>query len=342
MNRVLVRELGLAGLLRRAYFLRDIPSDSSQGKIEDHPPPEVASLSSDYPRFLRQIIAQSLRYPNDVWLATHVNYAQIQIITNLMRPSRAGVMIHASELDEAFSTIKYFALKRAGFVMAVSEYSKRKAVKLGIRPERIHVVTNGIEDPCPDWLPSTVSQVNSTVLFVGRMDERYKGQMELLDSMALLRNQISGLKLVFVGGGKLLSYWRHEADKRGVSHLVEFAGRVSDFELHRHYQEASVFAMTSENEGFGLVYAEAMAHGLPCIGSDRDASREVIAQGVSGFCVPSGNSTALADAIQTLMGSPAQSRAMGKAGRQRFTDHFTIKHYRTRLIAAMEEWLLSV
>ncbi|MDT0616726.1 glycosyltransferase family 4 protein, partial [Streptomyces lancefieldiae] len=119
---------------------------------------------------------------------------------------------------------------------------------------------------------------------------------------------------------------------------VEFAGRVSDEELRQCYQSAAVFVMPSENEGFGLVYAEAMAHGVPCIGSDRDAAREVIAHGESGLCVPAGNSTALADAIVALLRSTELRSQMSRAARMRFLAHFSAEKHRDRLLVELRRW----
>lgn len=251
-------------------------------------------------------------------------------------------MLHAAELDEAFTRLKRFALLRAGRVFAVSEFTKKKALTLGVKASRIHVLYNGVEDPCPEWEPGQYNRTSETVLFAGRMDERYKGQMELLDAMVLLRRRLPGLKLVFVGGGRTLNEWKGETEQRGLTDIVEFTGRISDEELTRRYKSSALFAMPSHNEGFGLVYAEAMAHGLPCIGSDRDAAREVIAHGGTGLCVPAGNSTALADAIYTLLRSPELRGRMGGAGRQRFLGNFTAEKHCESLLAAMALWREAV
>jgi glycosyltransferase involved in cell wall biosynthesis len=176
------------------------------------------------------------------------------------------------------------------------------------------------------------------VLFVGRMDERYKGQLDLIDALDILRFRHPKLRLVFVGGGAALSDWREEARRRGVHERVTFTGRISDRELAEYYSTATLFAMPSENEGFGLVYAEAMAYSLPCVGSDWDAATEVISHGETGLCVPAHNSTALAGALSELLEDRGLRESMGRSGRLRFEKNFTAGVYREKLLVALREW----
>lgn len=334
VNRLLVRELADAGELGRAYFLWDRPAD-----IEATVPGlaqlgQVRGYGLRRHSFLRDIAWCALRHRRDLWLCTHVNYASIGLAVNPGGWKRVGVLLHAAELDDHFTLPKRMALRRAGWLIAVSEFTKRKAIGLGADPARIHVVPNGVADACPGWRPGPAPQ-KPMVLFVGRMDERYKGQMDLLDAMTLLRDRHPDLRLVFVGSGRSLSDWQAEAHRRHLDDCVEFTGRVDDAGLARRYAAATVFAMPSENEGFGLVYAEAMAHGVPCIGSDRDAAREVIRHGETGYCVPAGNSTALADAIACIVKSPGLRARMSVAARRRFQEHFTLDCHRGRLLQTL-------
>ena len=338
MNRTLVQELAQAGRLRRAFFLWD---DAWTGMEEGRRMKAEGWVRLyDLARgaFLKDLLTQALRYPSDFWICTHVNYAFLGILVGLLRGKKVAVMLHAAELDDDVSWLKSWALRRAGLMITVSEYTKRKALALGVRPERVHILHNGVADPCPEGPKSSSAASAPMVLFVGRMDERYKGQMELLDAMVILRRRLPRLHLVFVGGGRSLDYWRREAELRDLSGMVEFAGRVSEVDLRSAYERAALFAMPSENEGFGLVYAEAMAHGLPCIGSDRDAAREVIVDGATGYCVPAGNAVVLADAIQRVVDSPALRANMGSAGRRRFEENFTTAKYRERLLDLMQSW----
>lgn len=342
MNRLLVRELEASNLLRKAHFLWDDTNTvSEEGRLaQDRGSVQFYSLGRF--AFARNLALQTLKFPRDLWLCTHLNYTALGLMVNRWRSRRVGVMLHAAELDEDLTPLKRFALRQAGFVVAVSEFTKRKAMAHGVRASRIHVVPNGVDDPCPHWREAEAKDEEAPrIYFVGRMDERYKGQMELLDAVKLLQTRWPGLRMIFVGGGATLDEWKAEAARRGLDDLVVFSGRVSDEELRKSYADATVFAMPSENEGFGLVYAEAMAFGVPCIGSDRDAAREVISHEQTGYCVPSGNSTAVADAIHSLLKSPQRRAAMAVASRRRFLECFSADQYRLRLAATLDRWLVS-
>ena len=94
--------------------------------------------------------------------------------------------------------------------------------------------------------------------------------------------------------------------------------------------------MPSRQEGFGLVYAEAMWHGLPCIGSTRDAAREVIEAGETGFLVPFGDVEAIGAAIADLLSDEERRDRMGEVARRRARERFGYASFRTALRAALD------
>ena len=93
--------------------------------------------------------------------------------------------------------------------------------------------------------------------------------------------------------------------------------------------------MPSRQEGFGLVYAEAMWHGLPCLGSTADAAGEVIAQGETGLLVPYGDVAAIEAALTSLLGDPDARARMGEAGRRRARERFGYPRFRDDLLSAL-------
>lgn len=338
VNRFLISQLVENGALRQAFLLwEDVGALTPEGRgmLEQG---WIRGFGFRRVKCALALVWHALRNPGDAWICTHVNYALLGLLLTGWRRKRVLLFIYAAELDDGMTWLKRFALRQVGHLVAISAYSKKKAIKLGVHPERVTVMHLGVADPCPGWTPSTDLNRAPRVLFVGRMDERYKGQMELIDAMALLHRRFPDLKLVFVGGGRNLDEWKQEAMRRELQHVVEFRGRVSDEELARAYTEATVFAMPSHNEGFGLVYVEAMARGLPCIGGERDATCEVIAHGETGSCVAAGNSTAVADAVQALLLSPELRARYGRASRARFVAHFSAVKYAERLHTTVDEW----
>ena len=144
-------------------------------------------------------------------------------------------------------------------------------------------------------------------------------------------------ELWIAGGGDDAARLAAKARERGVADCVRFLGRVSDAELGALYRRASVFAMPSRQEGFGLVYAEAMWWGLPCIGSTADAAGQVIAAGETGELVPYGDVAALGARARAACSRIASGAArMGEAGRRRAREHFGYGRFRADLLTALE------
>jgi phosphatidylinositol alpha-1,6-mannosyltransferase len=175
------------------------------------------------------------------------------------------------------------------------------------------------------------------ILIVGRMwsSERGKGHDTLLAALPRVRERVAGAQLWIVGEGDDVARLEASARALGIFDAVRFLGGVSNRDLGRLYRSAGVYAMPSRQEGFGLVYAEAMWHGLPCIGSTSDAAREVIADARTGLLVPYNEPEATADAIATLLSDRELAERMGRAGAEEARRRFTYERFRNDLLAAI-------
>jgi glycosyltransferase involved in cell wall biosynthesis len=121
---------------------------------------------------------------------------------------------------------------------------------------------------------------------------------------------------------------------------VRFLGRISratadgERRLGEIYAGATAFAMPSLYEPFGIVFLEAMAHGLACVASDRCAMPEIVADGVTGYVVPARDVERLAVKLLELA-DPERARAFGDAGRRRFLERFTWDAVAARIVEAL-------
>ena len=117
------------------------------------------------------------------------------------------------------------------------------------------------------------------------------------------------------------------------------SGHVSDRRQMRElFSRASVFAMPSICEPFGLVLIEAMSHGLPVVGSTVDAMAEIVEEAQTGFLVPVGDAEALADRLVRLLSSPNLCAQFGQAGRERVENQFLW----SQVLARIEDGLRRV
>lgn len=180
------------------------------------------------------------------------------------------------------------------------------------------------------------------ILHVGRMasSERYKGQDVLLRSFPALHAGFPDAQLVLAGQGddhpRLLALARSLPN--GVQSAVFMPGYVPDAELDQLYRGCYVFAMPSSNEGFGLVYLEAMARSKPCVGGKIDATPYVVRDGMTGVLVDDprepGEVTA---ALALLLSQPERAAAMGRAGHELVQSHYLYEHFRQRFWRALDQ-----
>jgi phosphatidyl-myo-inositol dimannoside synthase len=187
------------------------------------------------------------------------------------------------------------------------------------------------------------------VLIVGRMTKAeyyegfrdatdlYKGFKQLILAIGQLAQAVPGVRLWIVGDGDARPELEAWLSKRPERERVDFFGRVSDERLHHLYTESDVFALPSEGEGFGLVFVEAMAHGLPCICVNAGAAPEVVRNGESGLVARPRDVDDLADKLLILAKNSALRSKIGAAARRAYETTFTAEAFEQRIVDALRE-----
>jgi phosphatidylinositol alpha-1,6-mannosyltransferase len=156
--------------------------------------------------------------------------------------------------------------------------------------------------------------------------------------MPFLLERFPELIYNIVGDGDGRSQMEDVARQEGVEHAVKFHGSVSDTELKKHYREATLFVMPSRREGFGFVFLEAMAHGLPIVAGDQDATTEVVQDGKTGILVNPLSTYALHAAITRLLTQAEERRQMGLRGAEA-VDSFSYPAFRATMTSYINEVL---
>jgi glycosyltransferase involved in cell wall biosynthesis len=140
-----------------------------------------------------------------------------------------------------------------------------------------------------------------TILSVARQYPR-KDTATLLRSLRLVRDVVPGAHLRIVGGGPELPRLRALCRELGLGASVTFDGPLADDrDIRMAFLEASLFCLPSQQEGFGIVFLEAMAAGLPVVAARAGAVPEVVVDGETGLLVPPGNPRVLATAVVRLL-----------------------------------------
>jgi glycosyltransferase involved in cell wall biosynthesis len=227
--------------------------------------------------------------------------------------------------------------RRADLVMVTSHYCAAVAChEYGVPADRIAVVPEAIDlDSWDGQFARARRRPRSglVVLSVARMYPR-KRLADLLRAGALLKGRIPDARIRVVGRGpEWDSLMRLHADL-GLRGSVELLGDVSRERLAEEYVNADLFCLPSVQEGFGIVFLEAMAARLPVVSCRTAAIPEVVTDGVTGILTPPRDPAALADALESLLRDPARAAALGAEGRRR-VQSFTPRHVAERFLDAV-------
>lgn len=271
----------------------------------------------------------------------HPNFAPLGLLCKFLN-SRVRYVVSAYGLEvwNPLSAFRKLGLQRASGVTSISEFTARSLIEVqGVDPAKIEVI------PCVINAELLHANGNGTqpdaqrgdqkiLLAVARLDtrERHKGLDEVILALPQLTEAVPELVFVIAGDGDDRDRLEEFARNRGLSQRVIFKGVVSDEELIELYRGCDVFLMPSSQEGFGIVFLEAMAFKKPVIGGNHGGTPEVILDNETGFLVDHGDVDALADRIATLLENPELCRRMGEAGRRRVEENYSFEPLRKRLM----------
>jgi glycosyltransferase involved in cell wall biosynthesis len=152
----------------------------------------------------------------------------------------------------------------------------------------------------------------------------HKGHQSLLNAIKILSKKHKNLRLMIVGDGPLRSKLEAYAKNLQISSRIVFTGLRKD--IFSLLKLSDLFVLPSiEREGLGLALIEAMASGLPLIGTNLGGIPEVIENNVNGILIPPGNSKSLAKAIERLITNQNLRDEMGKQGKRIYKEKFSDK-----------------
>lgn len=217
------------------------------------------------------------------------------------------------------------AARKADRVVVTSRYClERAAEAYGLSRSRFDIVPEGIDlERWSDALRRTAAGASDdrrgapTVLTVARQYPR-KDTRSLLEALPTVLASVPDARLRIVGGGPELPALKRRAAELAVEASVTFLGELGRRDdVAREYARADVFCLPSRQEGFGIVFLEAMATGLPIVACRTAAVPEVVPDGDVGLLVPPSDPPTLARALVRVLRSPDFGRRLGAAGRER-------------------------
>jgi len=260
------------------------------------------------------------------------------------------VTIHGQDLQQTVhknkqckkALSKVFA--QADMIIAVSTKLKSIAVREFGFSEKITVINNGI---AADKLISKEAEISElgikrisykNILSVSNLIAS-KGIDLNLKAMAQLVEKHPNLKYVIIGDGPELNNLRALATDLKLNKQVEFLGRLSHELVMEHMAVADIFSLPSWNEGFGVVYVEAMACGKPVIACHGEGIKDVVTYGETGLLAKPKNVESLVNALDFLLSNPEEAQAMGERAKRLVLESYTWEKNAEKTIKLYEEVL---
>jgi sugar transferase (PEP-CTERM/EpsH1 system associated) len=215
---------------------------------------------------------------------------------------------------------------------AIADYARQV---IGLPGEKLVVIPNGIDLDKFTNLPSKnqarlrfhLPEGQVIIGAIGR-PRPVKGYAILLQAFIQIANERPQTHLVFVGDGPDKKALAAKAAEAGLIECVTFLGDQAD--IPGLLPAFDILAMPSVNEGLGIVALEAMAAGLPVMGTRVGGIPEVVVEGETGLLVPPSDAPALTEALLGLIDDSGLRRRFGEAGRRYVCDHFSEQNVRLK------------
>ena len=224
-------------------------------------------------------------------------------------------------------------LAAADLVLANSAGTARRCTACGARATRVVHLGADVH------APAAVAPAVPTLVTVAHLAAR-KRHADVLAALARLSPRYEDLHYVIVGDGPERAALQALAASLGVAGRVDFQGVLPPAQAAAAARAGTVFVLPSIDEAFGVAYVEAMAGGVPAIGSaGEDGPAEIAAAGDGMVLVPPRDPTALAAALDALLSEPARRAALGAAARETVARAFTWEACGEATVAAYRDVL---
>lgn len=301
-----------------------------RGDVGDVPPNVhfLAGAAKNNAAYLRAV-ARARREAWDLVLCGHVNLLPVAFA----RPLLLTYGIEAwKPLRNALSRRLLHKCRGAIAISAVTRDRllgwSQFAGPTYLLPNAIHAEQYGLRPKRAELVERYRLRGKRVLLTVGRLEsaERYKGFDEVLEVLPALPSDVVH---VIAGGGNDFTRLQRRAMELGVGNRVVFTGLFNEADKPDLYALADVYVMPSRGEGFGFVFLEARASGVPAIGSKHDGGREALLGGELGLLVDPANPAELRAAIEELL-------ARGERSIPARLEYFSFENFATRTSAILD------
>jgi phosphatidylinositol alpha-1,6-mannosyltransferase len=297
-------------------YARD-PTGPLPARVRQHAPRSVRTLYSLF------AIGVAARRRPDVVFCGHLHLSPVAAW--IARRNRCAFVCqaHGLEVWPQPSELRRRSFEMADALLCVSRDTRARVLTWAdMPPERLRVVPNTVAD---EFRPGPSDQTrqrlglvgHKVILSVSRLDggQRHKGQDRIIAALPGLVAAGHDVVYLIVGEGDDAPRLAELARRAGVNDRIRFLGRVPQSELPDLYRATDLFALPSTGDGFGIVFLEAMACGLPAVGLAKGGVADALADGDLGVLA---SETNLVEALDRALTQNGASVARAQEVRRRF------------------------
>ncbi len=293
------------------------------------------------------ILIKMLLSKADVLFVGHLNLASLALVIQAFRPTTRIILIgHGIDVWDQSSFIKKRFLDNVNQIWTVSSFTRDRMIEeYGLTPDKFRLFPNTL-DPYIDFSTKkqqfsslkdryAIQEDTKVVLTVCRISssEAYKGYDRVVKALSLLKTQ----NVCYLLAGKYDEIEKKRvlgiAKKYKVADKLIFTSFIPDEELTAHYKLADVFIMPSVNEGFGIVFLEAIACGVRVIAGNKDGSKDALANGELGLLINPLSEEEIANALDQVFSEQVVDESLSK----RMLDKFGMEAFVERQKKYIEE-----
>jgi glycosyltransferase involved in cell wall biosynthesis len=303
-------------------------------------------------RFTASALAAAVRHRWDWVLCLHIGFLSVALAAGRLYRGRVALMANGTEVWAPMSPPARRLAQMCERHIAISHFTADVlARRARIGRGQISVVPLPIAPALSRWAVSQPTRRQESrhpvVVTVSRLapEHRYKGHFAVAEAWPAVLARHPNARWVVIGDGADRRALEVRCRALGLEASVSILGRVTDAQLARAYSHAAVFALPSVSdadvvppigEGFGLVYAEAGAFGVPSIASTRGGGAlDFVEDGITGCTVEPGDSDQLAAAINELLKHPGLRARLGGNARSLALERHLSEHFAESLRAAL-------
>ena len=333
-NRDVIEAMCLDPTVERVVVLPRVAKLPLTGPLPDKLDFDLSALGGKA-AYIRALFRAMRRGPYDMVFCGHLNLLPIARVAATMLRAPMSLTIHGIDAWEPSKrAVSRWMARKADLVMAVSgvtlgrfrswaPYPDEKCV---VMPNAIHLDQFSVGPRNPELEARYDVAGRKVVMTFGRLagSERYKGFDQVLEALPGIIARRPDIVYIIAGDGSDRERLEQKVHDLGLADHVRFTGMVAEEEKADHFRLADVYAMPSRGEGFGFVLLEAMACGIPSIGSSRDGTREAMREGLLGPVVDPLDVDAVVDAVISSLDRPrARPEGLDFFAYPRFVERLT-------------------